>query len=369
MASKGNVIGIVAWVLVAVLAIGAGFLGFLNQKQSKSAAGLREALVQVAQTAGVQEWKAAEPAPAEAPAEGAEAAPAEGAETAPAEAQPLTADALRDASALSEVLQRVQTAIQGTQQELTTTKDALTASQTEASNAKAEAASLAQQVQEQTAAGENVKKELAAQDEALAAAKAEAEKAAQDVQAAQEAADKQKAELEGTIEGLKAQMAEETARLQAELEAARTPPAQDAAAEAPAEPEPVKETSRVVGQSEMFTLIRYAEDQSLFLQLRDGQTLTYRDVPAATAADLIDAGDKLDLRYRFKIQDQFKSLPPDSVVVRKFWAWQRRHPGREEVRAVEPAVPAEPAADEASAEEVAPAEEPAAAEEAVPAGD
>ena len=52
MASKGSVVGIVAWVLVVVLAIGAGALGFLFQKQSARATGLQNALAQVVATAG-----------------------------------------------------------------------------------------------------------------------------------------------------------------------------------------------------------------------------------------------------------------------------------------------------------------------------
>ena len=43
MASKVSVVGIVAWVLVVILAIGAGALGFMFKSQSSQAAGLREA--------------------------------------------------------------------------------------------------------------------------------------------------------------------------------------------------------------------------------------------------------------------------------------------------------------------------------------
>jgi len=335
MASKVSIVGIVAWVLVVVLAIGAGALGFLFQKQSARAAGLQDALAQVAATAGVQD---------------------------------LAADA-----ALPDVLQKVQGTIQVAQQELATAKDALTVAQTETSGAKAEAATLSQKVQEQTTAAEAAAKDLAAKDEAIAAAKAETEKAAQDAKAAQEAADKQKAELEGTIEGLKTQMAEETARLQAELEAARQPPPveEGAAVENESVPEGIsaeeaaaqaakaeEDQARILGQSSMVSLIRYAPaDQILYLRLLDGQELTYRDVPQDVYDQMVASPDKLDMTYRFKIQGAFKSLPPDSVVVRKYWKWHRRNKAPQgDVRVIDP--PAPPAAEE----EAMPEEAPAAAE-------
>ena len=332
MAFKGNVVGIAAWVLVVVLAIGAGALGFLFKSESGRAASWRDALQQVATTAGVAE---------------------------------LPADA-----ALPDVLQQVQQTIQSAQQELASTKDALTAAQTEASGAKAEAVTLAQKADEQAAAAKTAAAELAAKQEALAAAQAEAEKAAEAVQAAQEAADKQKAKLEKTVADLKAQLAEETARLQAELEAARQAdqPADGAAA---VETEPVMEEmsaeeaaalaaqeeerrTRTIGQSAMIALIRYLPDeQSLFLRLLDGQELTYRDVSPDVYDQLISAPEKLDMVYRFKIQGTFKSVPPDSVVVRKFYKWQRRNGQLGDVRGVDP--PAQ--------EVAAPVEEPAASAE------
>ena len=93
MASKINVVGIVAWVLVVVLALAAGALGFLGQKQSGRAAGMGDALLQVATTAGVAD---------------------------------LTPEALKDPAALPDILQKAQGAIQAVQQELATTKEALT---------------------------------------------------------------------------------------------------------------------------------------------------------------------------------------------------------------------------------------------------
>ena len=342
MASKVNIVGIVAWVLVVVLAIGAGTLGFLFQKQTVRATGWQGALSQVATTAGIQDLAAG--------------------------------------AALTDMLQRVQTTIQGTQQELATTKESLAASQSEASGAKAEVATLQQGAQEQTAKMEGLTKDLAAKDEALVAAKAEAEKAAQETKAAQEAAAKQKAELEGTIEGLKAQMAEETARLQAELEAARQPPpvevaapategegaavasetgmpaeaaAEEAAAEEPAAEE---EAGRVIGQSPMISFIRYLpEDQSLYLRLLDGQSLTYQDVPPGVYDQFVAYPEKLDMNFRFKIQGVYKSLPPDSVVIRKYWKWQRRNKtAAGDVRVVDPPAPS-PAAEEIAPPETAPA--------------
>ena len=79
-----KVMSIVAWALVVVLLIGAGALAFLNSQQSGRVAGLRDALTQVAATAGVQD---------------------------------LAPEALKDAAALPDVLQKVQAAIQAGQQE------------------------------------------------------------------------------------------------------------------------------------------------------------------------------------------------------------------------------------------------------------
>ena len=345
MASKGSVVGIVAWVLVVVLAIGAGALGFLFKAQSGQAAGWQDALRQAAAAAGVAEVPAG--------------------------------------AAAADVLQQVQQTIQSAQQELVSAKDALAAAQGEASGAKAEAADLSRKLQEQAAAAA---KDLAAKDEALVAAKADAEKAAADVQAAAEAAAKQKAELEEALAGLKAQMAEETARLQAELEALRQPAPAGADEAAPAAEPVAQEMSaeeaaalaaqdeerrtRILGPSTMIELIRYLPDeQALFLRLLDGQELTYREVPPAVYDQLVSVPEKLDMVYRFKIQGMYKSVPPDSVVVRKFWKWQRRKGQPGDVRVVDPPAPSvqeEPVAEEPAAvpgEEAAPAAAEPAAEE------
>ena len=355
MAAKGNIIGIVAWVLVGILAIAAGALGFAGKQQSDRAAGLREALVQVLHAAGVQEL---EPEVQAASATEDSAAPAEEGQAAPAaEPQALTAEALKSDAVLSGALEKAQASIQGTREELAGAKDALSAAQAEASGAKAE---LAQRMQEQSAKLEAATKELAAKDEAIAAAKAGADAA---LQAAKDAAEKQKAELEASIESLKAQMAEESARLQAELDAARQPGpepvgatadvsegAEGALPEAPgvvvsapaASPEfgIPQEEGRILGPSKMFSLIRYSEaDQSLFFRLLDKQTLTYKAVPPDVFDRLISAGDMVDMHFRFKIQGAFKSLPPDNVVIRKYWKWNRRQNASGEVRVIESKLP------------------------------
>lgn len=343
MAFKGkiNIVGIVAWGLVAVLAIAAGALGFLGRKQAGQAAGLRDALSQVATTAGVPD---------------------------------LTPDALMASAALPDVLQKTQTAIQSVQQELATTKESLSLARDEASSAKTESGNLSQQVQEQTTRAEGLAKNLTVQEEAATAAKAEAEKAVQEAKALQEAADRQKAELEGNLASLKARMEEETARLQKELDDLRSqasagPAAPvegdvltDALAEVSLE-EPVveEEPGRVIGQSDMISLIRYDEvEQSLFLRLLDGQELTYREVPPSAFGQLVADGARVDVIYKFKIQGAFKSLPPDSTVVRKFWKWKRRNKTKGEVRVIEVLAPpavVEPEVSPVATEPVASAEE------------
>lgn len=339
MASQGKLIGIVAWSLVVVLLIGVGALAFLNRQQAGQAAGLADALVKAGSAAGVEG---------------------------------LAPETLKDAAKVPEVLQQVETAIQGTKLELASTKDALSAAQTEATDAKTE---LSQRVQEQTAKMEALAKELAAKDEAVAAAKIEMEQAGQEAQDARRAAEKQKTELEASIESLKAQMAEESARLQAELDAARQQilaaeaapvgeeasggeasaealtaaapegsVAEEASAAAAPEPEGEEEPGRIIGQSEMFSLIRYSEEnQTMFFRLLDGQTLTYQGVAKDVYDRLVGAGDTLDVNFRFKIQGVYKSIPSDSIVVRKYWKWNRRNPGRADVRVIEPAPEEAPA--------------------------
>jgi hypothetical protein len=336
--ASGKVMGIVAWSLVAILAVGLIAVALLGQQQAARATSMGEALVQVASAAGMEEF---------------------------------------DVQGLPEAAQQVQEAIRATRMELASTKDALTASQAETMGARAEAGTLTQRVQEQTARGEALFNELAAAKDALAVAQADAEKAGQEAGEAAQAAEKKIGRLDKTIERLKAEMAEETARLQAEIEALRQPPESepeleaesgdeaelvDAGAEAPlveepaAEPEVDLEEGEVIGQSQMFAQIRYQpEERTLSFRLHDGQMLLYQDVPPAVAARLKQAEDTLDMAYRFKIQGMYKSLPSDSVVIRKYWKWHRRHKVRADVRFVEP-VAAEAAPEAPAAEPEAPAE-------------
>ena len=340
---------VVAWVLVGILAIGVGGLAFVNQQQAQKAAALREALVQVAAAAGIQELAPAEPETTAVPAEeGAEAGEAQAPAAVPVEPVPLTAAVLQDSAALAGVVQQVQDSIQAAQMELAGTKDSLSAVQSEASGAKAEVATLTQKTQEQAAQAEAQAKDLAAKDEASAAAKAEGEKAVQEAKAAQETAEKEKAELAASLESFQAQAAEEKAALQAKLDAmeqmeAAAPAAEGAEAVAGEEPAAMPETLpeedeslRVIGRSEMFSVLRYSpEDQTLFCNLHDGQSLTYLDVPREIYEDLVAAGDGMDMFFRFKIQSVYKSRPLDSAVIRKYWQGQRYRPVRSDVRAAE----------------------------------
>ncbi len=362
MAGKGkvNIVGIVAWGVAGLLAVAAVGLGLWGGQQSGQAAALRAAVVQVAGTAGIQDVAVAAPAPEPAPAVEGEA-PAEGETSAEPAVQELTADLLKTPDVLATVVERTTAAIQATQQDLAGTRDSLNAAETQVTSARNEVATLTQQVNEQTAQADSLSKELAAAGEALAKTQADLAQATEEAQAAAGAADKQKARLEKTLDRLKAEKAEAVARLEAEIEALKAPPTEEMEgfgteggesageelpAEEPAEPEPVAEEGRVIGTSEMFSFIRYGEDQSLFFRLWDDQTLTYQDVPPEMAARLAGSTDNLDVTYRFRIQGEFKSVPPDSVVIRKYWKWHRRHKARGDVRYDEPETPAEEPADE-----------------------
>lgn len=374
MAGKGkvNIVGIAAWGLAGLLAVAAVALGLWGGQQSGQAAALRAAVVQVAGTAGIQEVAVAAPVPETAPTAEGEV-PAEAAE-APAEpaVQELTADLLKTPEVLAGVVERTTAAIQATQQDLASTRDSLNAAETQASSARNEVATLSQQVTEQTAQADSLSKELAASGEALAKAQADLAQATEEAQAAAEAAGKQKARLEKTLDRLKEEKAEAVARLEAEIEALKAPPpeemdesgtedgesaGEELPAEEPAAPEPVVEEGRVIGTSEMFSFIRYGEDQSLFFRLWDDQTLTYEDVPPEMAARLTGSADNLDVTYRFRVQGEFKSVPPDSVVIRKYWKWHRRHKARGDVRYDEPEAPAAEPADASDVTGTEPAEE------------
>lgn len=339
MASKINIVGITAWVLVGLLLIGVGALAFMNQQQSGKVAGLRDALLKVGIAAGVEE---------------------------------LSPETPPDTAKLPEVFQQVEAAVQETRMELASAKDALSAAQTEVSSAQAE---WSQRMQEQTAKMDALTKELVGKDEAIATAKAEAEHAGKEAQEVRDAAEKQKADLEASIESLKVKLAEKSARLQAELKAAKEQasggeiaqgeeqrplaPAQeilvDALSEAVAPQDATKAPpGRVLGPSAMISLIRYSlSEKTMQLVFLDGQELTYREIPEEVYGQFIADGTKVDMFYRFKIQGTYKSLPPDSTVVRKYWKWQRRHKNQAfgDARVIEPEATPEPTAAPATAGE------------------
>ncbi len=111
---------------------------------------------------------------------------------------------------------------------------------------------------------------------------------------------------------------------------------------------------RVLGQSSMFSFIRYVpESGNLFLRLRDGQALMYFRVPQATYEQLVASPYTLETTYQAQIQGKFKSLPADKGVVAQFKKWSRHHK--------------EEAGDVRVVDSPAPAPEPEAAPAAVPA--
>ena len=360
MAAKGKVdiVGIMAWSVAGLCAIVAVALGIWGSQQAGRADGLRKAVVDVATTVGITEITLAAPAPeAVADDPGDEAAPDEAA-VAP-ETIELTATLLKDPAVLAQVVEQATAAIQTTQQDLDAAQAALASAKTQAASAQNQVTTLAQQVNEQSAQAESLSKELTAASETLTKAQADREQTANEAKTAAEVAEKQTARLEKTLARLKAEKAEKEAQLQAEIEALKAPPAElddrddEPAVADDAEPEPVVEAGRVIGDSDMFSFIRYGADQSLFFRLLDDQTLTYEDVPPNVADRLARSADRLDVTYRFKIQGQFKSVPPDSVVIRKYWKWLRRHKARSNVRYAEPEAPVveDERVDEEAAEE------------------
>ncbi len=321
--ASGKLMGIAVGVVVGLLVVAVAGMALVAQKLSGKAAGLGEALAQVATEAGVESV---------------------------------------DIHAAPEAAKQVQEAIQAIRLELAAAKDSLTASQTEASGAKAEVEAMGQRIQEQTTQAESLGKELEAAKASLASAQAAAETAAQGAQEAAQAAEKQIEELKQALDQAKEKMTEQIARLQAENEALRSAEQEPAALEGtgsegtvlggealvpmsemlsfPEEPKPEPEEGRVIGQSQMFSLLRYdGATQGLLLRLHDGQTLSYMSVPPDVVDRFVQSPDKLDMTYRFKIQGSFKSLPPDSVVIRKYWKWHRRHKAYADVRYVGPEEP------------------------------
>lgn len=340
-----KILNIVAWVLVVVLGVAAIAAGMLGKKQADRANGLQDAFAQVVTAVGIEESD----------------------ETAP----------------LANKLAVVQTAIEHAQQELATTKTDLSAAQTEATTAKAQVATLTQTTQEQTAQLDRLTQEVTAKEEAVATAQAAVAQAQEEAAAAAAEAAKEKAALTRNLARAKTLLAEEKARWEAELAAVRgqqdgdldgvdfphagaeelLPVAGAAAAAVAVEPaaDPCPEdispaefaTSRILGQSAMLSLLRYQPaDQTLYVKLLDGQVLTYQDLPESVYAAFVADPEKLDMNYRFKIQGIYKSLPPDSVVMRKYWKWQRRNKyPQNDVRVIDPVASpaAAPVADQTDA--------------------
>ena len=325
--ASGKVMGIVAWSVAGVL--GLGMIGALvmGQMQSGRAAGLEASLSELLVAAGGEEE--------------------------------LDAAALKDEAQRAEIVQKAQEALQGLRTELTAAEEGVAAARAAAEAARAEASTASQRAQEQEGAVETLKQELAAREEALSAAQAEGEQAL-------EQARKEKAAAEAEREALRAQMEEKIREMQEELTDTRAAEAEEGGEVAAApkadlttviaevlaevkEMEEEMERGRFIGPSQMFSQIQYSEDRTLFFRLLDGQTLTYHDVPPEVVANLAESGDRLDVTYRFRIQGEYKCLPPDRVVIRKYWKWLRRHRTRGEVRHIEPE-PAEAPAVEAGGE-------------------
>jgi len=386
MAAKGKILSIVSWSLVVLLLVWIGVLGLSAKKQATRADGFRDALVQLGNAAGVEalaqqeaevvDVEAVEEAPAEDAAKGDATAAGEAVEETVAEEEVIHSVAVDD-ELIPLVVEQVKAKILSTELELASTTAALKTARDDAADAQTTSDGL---IQEQRDKAEGLSKELAAAGEALDAAKIDAEKAGEALKKAEKAAKKKQAKLEKKIAGLKTQMEEETARLQAELEAALQSSievesedvesmsegaelaallsgeeldGEMAEEEVIEEIEILEELGRVIGQSEMFTLIQYsAQEGTMLFLLQDGQTLSYVDIPEDVADDLLTSEENLDMKYRFKIQGNYKSIPPDSVVIRKFWKNIRHRPELQELRLIEDEAAPEAEVEESTAEEV-----------------
>lgn len=353
--SKVDIVGIIAWGVAGLCAIVALALGLWGSQQAGRADGLRKAVVEVATTVGIKDVVLPTQVVKAVEGEAADEEAAPGETPVVPDAIELTPALLKDPAVLAQVVEQATSSIQATQQDLASTQDALTSAQAQASSAQNQVTTLSQQANEQSAKTESLSKELAVAAETLAKAQADLAQTAEEAKTAAEAAEKQAARLEKTVARLKDEKAASVAKLQAEIEALKNPPLEgmgedstgeleamygdDGGAEDVVDPEPMVEEGRVIGASEMFSFIRYGEDQSLFFRLWDGQTLTYENVTPDVADRLVQAVDRLDVTYRFQVQGQFKSVPPDSIVIRKFWKWQRRHKARGDVRYAEPDAP------------------------------
>jgi chemotaxis protein histidine kinase CheA len=329
-----SILGIAAWSLAGLMAVAALVAALVGAGHAGRAASLGEGLKNVASAAG---------------------------------AEPIEADALKDDAARADAVQGIIGAIDALHQQLEAATQSLAAARSEGEAARAEAASaraeaqeLAAQAQEAVARADELSKNLAAKSDELAAANTSLAEA----RTAADAAAEESARMESAVERLTA----ETARLRAEIEMLRLPESiamqmeqemaepDGAGAEEPEEAEEEPEflgepdedlaEGQIIGISEMFKRARYDEaEQSLRFVLLDGQTLFYQGVPRSVVDQFAQARETLDITYLRRIQGAFRSVPPDNVVVRKYWKWHRRHKAKSEVRFVEKvAEPAGPVA-------------------------
>ena len=308
MATKGKIVGIVAWGVAGAMALVAAGLGAWGARQSGRAAERADHLGRVAAAAGMEEVEWAE------------------------------------------LAERIGAALEECQSAIVAAESSLAAARGEAAAARSEASAQAARMQELTAQVDSLSKNLAARGEELASSAAALKQAAEAAEQAALAAEEERTRLERLVERRTA----EAARLQAEVNMLRLPEsiamqmeADDGDDEngtngaAPAvgvEPEPEEdlEAGQVIGMSQMFSHVRYDENQTLRFRLLDGQRLFYENVPRSVVDQFVRSRDTLDITYLRRIQGAFKSVPPDNVVVRKYWKWHRRHKAKSEVRFVEP---------------------------------
>ena len=324
MANKGKIAGIAAWALAGLLAVAAVVLGVSGQRKAGKIAAQESALRQIAETAGL------------------------------VEADP---NAPKDEAQQSEAVKLVEETIVGLRAEVAAAAEALTAAAGETARAKEASAGLERQVEELKSKAGGLEKDLAARAEELAAARKELEDNAKEVEGVRASVEKAKEEAEKAKEEMRSQVAlvraatkKEVAKYREEIEALKAAAGGAVAEEAGGEeeiwvdalvggePERDMGEGRVVGTSQMFSMVRYGMDEVLRFEMLDGQRLTYDKVPMDAVDKLVQAYDTLDNYYKFRIQGIYKSTPPDGVVVRKYWKWFRRHRGnaKEEVRYVGP---------------------------------
>ena len=317
--------GLVAWILVAVLVLVAGLLGFLYAQQAGRANALGQGLSEVAVAAGLDA---------------------------------VTPEMVKESAARDESLAQIQETIRQLRMDLATRTDELDAARVETSAARSEAEANTARARESVDRAESLSRDLTAASDELSGVRTQLEEATAAAEAAQSEAAQKQEELEQAIATLQEEMAEESARLQASLaELESLAVAERARAEALEmdledegdvwEEEDLEYESasvlddegRVIGMSRMFSMIRQTESGSLHFRLLDDQELTYPSVPAGVVQQFVSAGDRMDMVYRFRIQGQFESVPPDGVVIRKYWRWLRRQNVQGEARFVAPEPP------------------------------